>query len=82
VIIEAQADEERIRVRVVDNGTGIAPAYADKLFEPLQRLDAVRGGFGLGLAISRAIVEAAGGSIYMEPSDSGASFVFELPNHN
>ena len=56
------------------------PAYVDKLFRPLERLDPVRSGFGLGLAISRAIVEAAGGTIYFEPSDTGASFVFELPN--
>lgn len=81
VVIDAHADNELIRVRVADNGTGFAAVYADKLFQPLQRLDSVRSGFGLGLAISRAVVEAAGGSIYTEPSDYGASFVFELPNH-
>lgn len=80
VVIGAEEDETKVRVRVADNGTGVAPAYVDKLFQPLTRLDPVRSGFGLGLAISRAIVEAAGGSIRFEPSDAGASFVFELPN--
>jgi len=81
VVIEADASQERIQVRVADNGTGLAPAYTNRLFQPLQRLDATRSGFGLGLAISRAIVEASGGSIYFQPSDPGATFVFELPNH-
>jgi signal transduction histidine kinase len=78
VVVGAEADEKRIQVRVADNGMGVA-GYVDKLFQPLQRLDPVRSGFGLGLAISRAIVVGAGGSILAEPSDSGASFVFELP---
>jgi len=80
VVIGAEEDQTKVRVRVADNGTGVPPAYVDKLFQPLTRLDPVRSGFGLGLAISRAIVEAAGGSIRFEPSDAGASFVFELPN--
>jgi signal transduction histidine kinase len=81
VVIDAEASHEKIQVRVADNGTGLAPAYTNRLFQPLQRLDATRSGFGLGLAISRAIVEASGGSIYFQPADPGATFVFELPNH-
>jgi signal transduction histidine kinase len=90
VVVEADTDDRKIRVRVSDNGTGVDAAYADKLFQPLQRLDARRSGFGLGLAISRAIVESAGGRIYLEQtnleqtgeaSSVGARFVFEVPNH-
>jgi signal transduction histidine kinase len=79
VVIGAEGDENTVRVRVADNGAGVTSMYADKLFQPLQRLDAVRSGFGLGLAISRAILLTAGGSIEFEPSDAGASFVFQLP---
>jgi signal transduction histidine kinase len=82
VDVAAEADEKKLRVRVSDNGVGVAPAYVEKLFQPLERLDPVRSGFGLGLAISRAIVEASGGTIYFEPSDPGAHFVFELPNRD
>jgi signal transduction histidine kinase len=79
ILIEAKRDSHKLRVRVADNGSGLPLAYTDKLFEPMQRLDATRSGFGLGLAIAKAIVEAAGGRIYFEPSDEGATFVFELP---
>ena len=70
---------DTVRVRVIDTGFGIESAYTNKLFQPLQRLDAVRSGFGLGLAIAKAIIESAAGRIYHEPRDTGAVFVFELP---
>jgi two-component system, chemotaxis family, sensor kinase Cph1 len=79
IAIDANHDSQRVRVRVVDNGSGLPAAYTDKLFQPMQRLDASRSGFGLGLAIAKAIVEGAGGTIYFEPSNQGATFVFELP---
>jgi len=79
VDISAEIADSKLRVRVADNGSGVESAYADKLFQPLQRLDAKRSGFGLGLAISRAIIVASGGTIYFEPSGAGANFVFELP---
>jgi signal transduction histidine kinase len=78
IFIEADASEARVRVRVADNGTGIDSAYTAKLFQPLQRFDA-RGRFGLGLAISRAIVEGAGGKIHSEPAQPGAAFMIDLP---
>ena len=56
-------------------------AYAAKLFQPFQRLDARRSGFDLGLPIAKEIVARAGREIYTEPTEIGATFVFELPNH-
>jgi signal transduction histidine kinase len=79
IVIDAKHNSQRLQVRVADNGSGLPMAYTDKLFQPMQRLDARRSGFGLGLAIAKAIVEGAGGRIYFEPSDQGAIFVFELP---
>jgi signal transduction histidine kinase len=83
IAIEGDTADTRIRVRVSDNGVGVDAAYREKLFQPLQRLDARRSGFGLGLAICKATVERAGGRIYYEQrgesDQTGARFVFELP---
>ncbi|NYE59679.1 C4-dicarboxylate-specific signal transduction histidine kinase [Duganella sp. 1224] len=51
-----------LRVSVADNGAGIAPALADRVFEPL--FSTKPGGTGMGLAICRAIVQSHGGRIW------------------
>ncbi len=79
ISIDVEQIEEVIRITVLDNGSGFNPLYAGKLFEPFQRLDGRRSGAGLGLAISKRIVEGAGGHIYWLASDPGATFVLELP---
>lgn len=79
IAIGAEAGEDTIRLRIADNGTGVPAEYREKLFHPLQRLDAARSGFGLGLAISEAIVRSSGGRIYSESGESGLSLVVELP---
>jgi signal transduction histidine kinase len=68
-------------VDVADDGPGIPPADADRIFERLVRLDASRtsGGSGLGLSIARGIAEAHGGSLVLVPSASGARFRLSLP---
>lgn len=66
---------DSVRVRVADTGPGgFDPA---RLFEPFYTTKA--GGLGLGLAISRSIVEAHGGRLWAEPADGGAVFAFTLP---
>jgi signal transduction histidine kinase len=77
--IGAAVEGDVLRVTVSDNGSGWDPAYADKLFHPLEKLDANRGGFGLGLAIARATVESAGGKIRGETTQPGARFIIDLP---
>jgi len=66
---------------VKDNGAGIAPRYWDRLFIPFRRLEgADTPGAGLGLAISRKIVEANGGRIWIEaPEGPGVIISFILP---
>jgi heavy metal sensor kinase len=69
---------------VQDTGIGIAPADAERIFEPFVRLDAARaretGGTGLGLAIARSIVLAHGGTLTLEPEPGpGSRFVISLP---
>ncbi|HSL15575.1 MAG TPA: ATP-binding protein [Actinomycetota bacterium] len=71
-----------VQVRVTDQGPGIAEADRERVFETFYRGDE-RGGSGLGLSISRAIVGAHGGRIWVEGAPTGgASVVFELPAHD
>jgi two-component system sensor histidine kinase KdpD len=74
---------ERIIVRVVDRGPGIAPAELERVFEPFYRTGSAahaHRGSGLGLAIARGFAEANGGSLEVESlPGQGAAFVFELP---
>jgi two-component system sensor histidine kinase KdpD len=74
---------ERVIVRIVDRGPGIAPAERERVFEPFYRAGtAAHGqrGSGLGLAIARGFAEANGGSLEVESlPGQGATFVFELP---
>lgn len=66
--IDALCSEDLVTMRIKDNGIGIDPAYASKLFEPFARLTTRRqfSGSGLGLAVCRQIVEAHHGSISIQ----------------
>jgi signal transduction histidine kinase len=70
-------------VRVRDGGPGIPPQDVERIFERFERAAAARhyGGLGLGLYICRQIVQAHGGSIFVEPHSpqAGATFVVRLP---
>ncbi len=73
-----------VRLSVEDDGPGVPPEERQKVFERFSRLQEGRsrdaGGTGLGLALTRRIVEAHGGKIFIETSPlGGASFVVELP---
>ena len=77
-----EANAERIRLAVQDRGPGIDEASMGKLFEPFRRLDATADrveGTGLGLALSRVLVEAMGGSIGVASTPGeGSTFAVEL----
>jgi signal transduction histidine kinase len=82
VDVELSADDLRARLVVRDGGIGVAPGDRERIFERFERAVSVHnyGGLGLGLFISREIVEAHGGEIRVEPRDTqGATFVVELP---
>jgi signal transduction histidine kinase len=65
-------------IRVRDQGKGLSSAERDRLFEPFYTTKAH--GMGMGLAISRSIIEAHGGQMWVEPNDGrGATFAFTLP---
>jgi len=70
--------ENEIAVSVTDYGPGIGPDDAKHIFEPFYSTKG--GGLGVGLSISRAIIEAHGGHISLAPNvDSGCVFQFTLP---
>jgi len=80
VRIGATAGADQILVEVADDGPGLPPGDEQRVFEKFLRRSLSPGGFGLGLAICRAIVAAHGGRIWAEPRQpSGVAFRFTLP---
>jgi signal transduction histidine kinase len=66
------------RLTVEDRGPGLSPAAREHLFEPL--FTEKQGGLGMGLYVARAIVEAHGGTLALEPAEqSGTRATIELP---
>jgi signal transduction histidine kinase len=80
VTVRARSEGGGVEVEVSDEGEGIPAADGERVFEAFYRGDAARGseGAGLGLAISRAIVEAHGGKIWLEDGAPGTRVHFTL----
>jgi two-component system phosphate regulon sensor histidine kinase PhoR len=81
VQIEAERQDDTVKIRVRDRGCGIAREHLPRLFERFYRVDKARsrslGGTGLGLAIVKHIVQAHGGTVTVS-SEPGAGSVFTI----
>ena len=80
VRVAASRTGNSVRLLVEDDGPGVDPRVRAQLFEPFVTTKDVGKGTGLGLAVCRGLVEAAGGSITLDTEYArGARFVVELP---
>jgi signal transduction histidine kinase len=84
VTVALRLDGDRARLTVEDEGPGVDPRDAERIWQPFNRLAgaeaAVTGGAGIGLAIVRQLVDLHGGRAWVEPGPSpGARFVIEIP---
>ena len=81
--IVAQQTEEGITVSVEDEGRGIPAELRSRVFEKFARADSREQGFGMGLAIAKAIIDAHGGRIWIEGRRTGRGVIvsFSLPVH-
>ncbi len=84
VTVTADMDGDSFAVRVTDTRPGISKADQTVIFEEFQQADGsstrVQGGTGLGLTISRRIVEMHGGRLWVESDvGKGATFAFTVP---
>lgn len=82
VTIGAQREGAWWRLWIRDNGIGMDPAHAGRIFEPFQRLNGeeLYEGTGIGLAVCERIVESHGGHIWVDSAPGrGSTFSFTLP---
>ncbi len=81
VTIGARAGDDGPVCFVKDNGIGIEARYREKIFDLFEQLDPARGGTGVGLALTKKIIEAHGGTIWVESEGTGhgSTFCFALP---
>ena len=83
--VETMLHGKEVWIRVIDNGIGIPAEHLGNIFTRFYRVDKSRsrhaGGSGIGLTITKHLVEAHGGRIWVESEGEGqgSAFVFSLP---
>jgi PAS domain S-box-containing protein len=78
LIRTARDDGDRVRLTVQDVGVGLEAHVMDKLFQAFYTTKS--SGMGIGLSVSRSIIERHGGRLWAEPNDGpGATFAFSIP---
>jgi PAS domain S-box-containing protein len=79
LVIRTEPDErDGVRLSIQDAGAGLEPLEMDRLFEPFYTTKS--GGMGIGLSVSRSIIESHNGRLWAVPNDGpGATFAFSIP---
>jgi two-component system, OmpR family, phosphate regulon sensor histidine kinase PhoR len=85
--VHAEAAGDEVRISVRDHGSGISPEHWSRVFERFYKVDRARpreaGGFGLGLAITKHLVQVLGGRIWTEAArDGGQVFTIAIPRQS
>jgi PAS domain S-box-containing protein len=80
VVMTRNLGPEQVEVTVEDSGTGIDPEKIDKIFDSFYTTKS--SGMGMGLSISRSILEAHGGRLWATAKDRGTTFHFTLPKYH
>ena len=79
LVMRTERDEDdRVRLTVQDTGVGFEPQAVGRLFEAFYTTKS--GGMGIGLSVSRSIIESHHGRLWAAPNDGpGATFAFSIP---
>ncbi len=80
IIISSQENQNFIKVSVTDQGRGIPKHAQDNIWEKYYRFDSQKSGYGLGLFLSRYVIQLHGGRVYLKSKEhNGSEFGFILP---
>lgn len=79
ITLSAEAEGDRVLIRVRDRGPGVPEAIADRIFDPFFTTKGMGAGLGLGLSISANILRDFGGTIAVHNAHPGAEFCVRLP---
>jgi PAS domain S-box-containing protein len=77
--VSAASEDDQIVIEIADNGPGIPDHLRSRVFDPFFTTKPMGAGTGIGLAVSRGIVEAHGGSLTLAKPDRGATLLLRLP---
>ena len=82
VIVSTKKINDKVEIKVKDNGNGIPKNILDKIFQPFFTTKPTGQGTGLGLSLAYDIVKAHGGELKVETKEGeGSMFIILLPNH-
>ncbi|MFN5648034.1 MAG: sensor histidine kinase, partial [Sphingobacteriales bacterium] len=80
VSVSTKKVNDKVEIKVTDNGNGIPPNILDKIFQPFFTTKPTGQGTGLGLSLSYDIVKAHGGELMVESKEgAGSEFLIQLP---
>ena len=80
VLVSTKRNEDKVLIRVKDNGNGISQKIVDKIYQPFFTTKPTGQGTGLGLSLSYDIIKAHGGEIKLETKEyKGSEFIIQIP---